>query len=204
MQKIDIKNKDIINLLNNFSSWFEILDKSKIKISGKQDKKDYYTREEYFKTINQKNHIGFPEIAHGVDLAKSESTSIDLRDRIRKIDEEFNNILSAKHCAVKMYYPKDGYMGWHNNHNASGYNILFSYTKNGNGYFRYKDPITLETVTMHDSPGWTGKVGYYGSLKEKDKLYWHCARAYEDRLTLGFVIPDKNFWGMMIEDIESE
>jgi hypothetical protein len=44
MQKIDIKNKDIINLLNNFSSWFEILDKSKIKISGKQDKKDYYTR----------------------------------------------------------------------------------------------------------------------------------------------------------------
>ena len=41
-------------------------------------------------------------------------------------------------------------------------------------------------------------------VSKADKLFWHCARAYEDRLTLGFVIPDKSFWEMMIEDIESE
>ena len=38
----------------------------------------------------------------------------------------------------------------------------------------------------------------------KDNVYWHCARAYEDRLTLGFVIPDENMWEMMIEDISEK
>lgn len=204
MINIKIQNKEIINLLNDYSEWIENLDKSVFKLEGKPDKNDYYTEEEYFKTIDQEKHIGFPEVTYGTDIAFTQTTMVDLRQRIRQIDSDFNDILSAKHCAVKMYYPKGGYMGWHNNHNASGYNILFSYTKNGEGYFRYKDPKTLETVTMHDSPGWTAKVGYYGMLEEKDKIYWHCARAYEVRLTLGFVIPDKNFWEMMIEDIQDQ
>jgi len=204
MINIEIKNKEIINLLNDYSTWIENLNKSVFKLQGKVDENDYYTEEEYFKTIDKENHIGWPEVSYGADISYTNRTSIDLRERIRRIDSDFNDILSAKHCAVKMYYPEGGYMGWHNNHNASGYNILFSYTKNGNGYFRYKDPITLETITMHDAPGWTAKVGYYGNLEEKDKIYWHCARAYETRLTLGFIIPDKNFWEMMIEDIQDQ
>ena len=204
MINIEIKNKEIINLLNDYSTWIENLNKSVFKLQGKVDENDYYTEEEYFKTIDKENHIGWPEVSYGADISYTNRTSIDLRERIRRIDSDFNDILSAKHCAVKMYYPEGGYMGWHNNHNASGYNILFSYTKNGNGYFRYKDPITLETITMHDAPGWTAKVGYYGNLEEKDKIYWHCARAYETRLTLGFIIPDNNFWEMMIEDIQDQ
>ena len=47
-------------------------------------------------------------------------------------------------------------------------------------------------------------LNWIDSQEEPDKLFWHCARAYEDRLTLGFVIPDKSFWEMMIEDIRSE
>ena len=204
MINIKIQNKEKINLLNDYSTWIENLNKSVFKLQGKIDENDYYTEEEYFKTIDKENHIGWPEVSYGADISYTNRTSIDLRERIRRIDSDFNDILSAKHCAVKMYYPEGGYMGWHNNHNASGYNILFSYTKNGNGYFRYKDPITLETITMHDVPGWTAKVGYYGNLEEKDKIYWHCARAYETRLTLGFIIPDKNFWEMMIEDIQDQ
>mgnify|MGYP001171631417 CR=1 FL=1 len=203
MINIKIQNKQIINLLNGWSSWFDNLDKSLLKLDGKPDEDDYYTEEEYFKTIDQEKHVGFPEKKYGVDVAMPDTTKLNLRERIRQIDSDFNNVLSAKCCAVKMYYPKGGYMGWHNNHNASGYNILFSHTKNGKGYFRYKDPITLQTITMHDTPGWTAKVGYYGMLSEKNKIYWHCARAYEDRLTLGFVVPNKDFWEMMIEDIES-
>ena len=55
---------------------------------------------------------------------------------------------------------------------------------------------------MEDEPGWTVKVGYYGSFKEPDKIYWHCARAYDERITLGFVIPDEEFWKMMIDDLK--
>ena len=201
MNTIQIKNKDLINLLNDYSNWFEGVNKSLIKVRGERDENEYYTSEKYLKKIDKKNHEGFPEKTHGIDLVFCDSTDNEIRKRIRKIDLDFNSILGSKHCAVKMYYPAGGYMGWHNNHNASGYNILFSYTKNGNGFFRYK---TDKTYTMHDKPGWTAKVGYYGNNKEPDKLFWHCARAYEDRLTLGFVIPDRSFWEMMIEDIELE
>ena len=201
MNIIKIKNKDLINLLNDYSNWFESTDKSLIKVQGHKDENEYYTSDEYFETIDKKNHEGFPEKTHGIDLVFCDSTNNEIRERIRKVDLDFNSVLGSKHCAVKMYYPKGGYMGWHNNHNAAGYNILLSYTRNGNGFFRYK---TDKTYTMNDKPGWTAKVGYYGNNNEPDKLFWHCARSYEDRLTLGFVIPNKDFWNMMIEDIESE
>ena len=201
MQTIEIKNIELKNLLNDYSEWFENLDKTSIKVRGEKDIDEYYTSEEYLSSIDKKIHEGFPEKTHGIDLVFCDSIDDNIRKRIRQVDMDFNSVLGSERCAVKMYYPEGGYMGWHNNHNASGYNILFSYTKNGNGFFRYK---TDKLVTMNDSPGWTAKVGYYGNNDEPDKLFWHCARAYEDRLTLGFVIPNKNFWEMMIEDIKSE
>ena len=201
METVEIKNKNLKKLLNNYSDWFEDVDKSLIKIQGEADTNEYYTSEEYLKTIDKKKHEGFPEKSHGIDLVFCDSPNEKIREKIRQVDLDFNSVLGSKHCAVKMYYPAGGYMGWHNNHNASGYNILFSYTKEGNGFFRYK---TNEIVTMSDKPGWTAKVGYYGNNDEPDKLFWHCARAYEDRLTLGFVIPNPYFWEMMVDDIESE
>jgi hypothetical protein len=204
MKRIEINNKEINNLLNDFSTWFEKIDKSKINLIGEPDKNEYYTGEEYFNSIDQDDHDGYPQVTYGTDIGIAGSTTNDMREKIRNIDGDFNSILGSKHCAVKMYYPNGGFMGWHNNHNAHGYNILFSYTKNGNGFFRFKETDVPTTITIQDSPGWTAKVGYYGSNSEPDKLFWHCARAYEDRLTLGFVIPDKEFWEMMIEDIESK
>mgnify|MGYP001168980476 FL=1 len=203
MQNIEIRNNELLKLLNNFSNWFNEIDKKEIKIQGKKDNNEYYTSEEYYESINKKDHIGYPEETHGIDLNMTEATPLSFREKIRNIDKDFNSILGSRNCAVKMYYPKNGYMGWHNNNNAHGYNILFSYSKDGNGFFRFKEPKNLSTITMFDSAGWTAKVGYYGNNDEPDKLFWHCARAYEDRLTLGFVIPDKNFWQMMIEDIQS-
>ncbi len=202
MRCIEINNKEVVTLLSDFSTWFEDSGKKEIDVQGEPDEDEYYTSEEYFDTINQEKHVGFPEKAHGVDMGLFASSVESFKERLRQVDSQFNSTLGARNCAVKMYYPKGGYMGWHNNHNASGYNILFSYTRNGNGWFRYRENGNI--VTMNDSPGWTAKVGYYGSNKEPDKLYWHCARAYEDRLTLGFVIPDKSFWEMMVDDIQDK
>ncbi len=202
MREIQIDNEELIELLENIKNWFNSKNKNNIKIKGEIDKDEYHTSEEYFKEINQEKHIGYPEVLHGMDLNNLDSTPLDWREELRNFDIKMKSILSSPNCAVKMYYPKGGFMGWHNNHNASGFNILLSYTENGNGFFRYKDPLTKKTITMNDKPGWTVKVGYYGNNNEPDKIYWHCARAYEDRLTLGFVIPDKNMWQMMCEDIQ--
>ncbi len=204
MKEIQIKNEELIELLENIKNWFDLKNKDDVKLNGKVDKDEYYTSEEYFKNINQEKHIGYPEVALGMDLNNVDSTPLDWREEIRNFDNKMKSILSSPNCAVKMYYPKGGYMSWHNNHNASGFNILLSHTENGNGFFRYKDPQTKETITMNDEPGWTAKVGYFGSNKEKDKIFWHCARAYEDRLTLGFVIPNQNMWEMMCDDIQDQ
>ena len=129
-------------MLNDYSDWFESVDKSLIKVRGEKDKNEYYTSNEYLEIIDKKNHEGFPEKTHGIDLVFCDSTNNEIRERIRKVDLDFNSVLGSKHCAVKMYYPEGGYMGWHNNHNAHGYNILFSYTKNGKGFFKFQDSLT--------------------------------------------------------------
>ena len=206
MKEIELNNPEVKEILDNFLQWFKSIDTNLIKLKGVPDTDEYYTGEEYFEEVNKPDHVGFPEDSYGQDLTDIEATPIEWRDKIRKLDEDLKAALGSPTCAVKMYYPSNGFMGWHNNWNCPGYNILFSHTDNGKGFFRYKNPTTNETFTIPDKPRWTAKVGYYGSFEEHDKenVYWHCARAYEDRLTLGFVIPDENMWEMMIEDISEK
>ena len=56
MQTIEIKNIELKNLLNDYSEWFENLDKSSIKVRGEKDIDEYYTSEEYLSSIDKKIH----------------------------------------------------------------------------------------------------------------------------------------------------
>lgn len=196
-------NPEIKDPLYDFSDWFFQQDRSAIKLEGEREADDleYYTSKEYLDLVNVESHEGFPEKAYGVDLALSYKMPFEFKEKLRELDSALISFFACKFNAVKMYYPEGGYMGWHNNWNCPGFNILLSYTQNGCGFFRYQDPETKEIVTLDDLPGWTVKVGYYGSYEEHDKIYWHCARAYEERLTLGYVIPNKDMWELAIEDM---
>ena len=55
-----------------------------------------------------------------------------------------------------------------------------------------------------DQPGWNCKVGYFGGFDEPEKVYWHCARTRTPRLTLSYVIFDKNIWEDMVVDINCD
>lgn len=202
MKEIDRPlNPELQKILYGFSDWFFSQDLSLVKMNGKPDEKDYYTSLEYLETINKEKHIGYPEITHGIDMINSEGLPLSWRDPVVKANNDLNAYLGSKFCAVNMYYPAGGYMGWHNNHNCPGWNILLSYSPNGDGYFRYIEPITQKLVSLHDKPGWFAKVGYFGGNSEPDKLFWHCARAYSPRLTFGYVIPDEEIWTMMVSDL---
>jgi hypothetical protein len=194
-------NPELLNIVNKYTEWFFSEDRSQIKLKGKPDENDYYTSEEYLNSIDKEKHIGFPEITYGQDLTVVESTPKHYRDKIMSFDSELSHFFGAKFCAVKMYYPNGGYMGWHTNWNCPGYNILLSYNKEGNGYFKYRDPKTKEIVVQKDHAGWQAKVGYFGDKKEPDNIVWHCARSYSERLTFGYVIPDKAMWQMMVDDL---
>jgi hypothetical protein len=183
---------------------------------GKKDENDFYTEEKYLSIMldkdERKEHEGYPEVTYGTSLVTRKMISYDNQEFKYNMSEElYDNCvnqmsdlckyLGARNNAVMMYYPENGFMGWHHNANAAGYNILLSYSLDGDGFFRYRDPITHEIVTIPDKEGWTIKVGYYGSFEETDKVYWHCARTKKPRLTLGFIVPDESMWQMMIEDI---
>lgn len=196
-------NKEVYDILYGFSDWFFGHDRDIYNLKGEPDKNEYYTSKEYLAEVNNDDHEGFPEEAHGIDLTTLYDIPDDHRNKLRELDNTLNTLFASKFNAVKMYYPENGFMGWHNNWNCPGYNILLSYTKKGNGFFRYQNPETKEIVTIDDIPGWSVKAGYYGEKSEPDKIYWHCARAYEERLTLGYVIPDEYFWQMTLEDIIS-
>lgn len=194
-------SEELQTVLDGFTDWFFEQDRSKIVLKNQPDENEYYTSEEYHDSIYWDMHIGFPEphASYGNDLAGAHTTPESWRPTVLKLNKDLNNLLCSKFNAVMMYYPAGGYIGWHDNRNVPGYNILLSYTKNGKGWFKFKE--NGETVTLHDKPGWNVKAGYYGSSVQKAFQVRHCARAYEERLTFGFVIPDEYMWEMMLEDI---
>jgi len=217
MKSIPIKNKELLHILNTFLEAFKKEDKTKIANSSLARNKDsaqsgpvFATSNQYLEEMQGKRHVsGYPEITYGADfmvdlpeLERQRLISQELSDAVKVMDGDLLAWSGSRFNAVKMYYPKGGFMGWHHNANCPGYNVLLSWSKDGLGFFRYQDPITKEVVTMQDTPGWTCKVGYYGSWEEKDKIYWHCASAeHEERLTLGYVIPHEGMWKDMCEDI---
>jgi|TARA_R110002126_G_scaffold99745_2_gene231030 hypothetical protein len=202
-------NPELMTMLNGFSEWFvshPMLDK--LPVGGTVDLDHKYTSARHLKERQTKDYKtdktaeGYPNNTHGIDLIRSNHMlPEDMRQPCKTINQKLNSWFGSKFCAVMMYYPPGGYMDWHNNANCPGYNTLISYSETGDGWFKFQDPITKEFHKMKDKSGWTVKAGYFGSWKEPDKIYWHCASTKTHRITFGYVIPDENMWNMMIDDI---
>jgi hypothetical protein len=213
MKQIPIKNKQLIAILDMFTSEMMKIERGeKLILSNKKRlTPEYATSNEYLAAMQaQRSPTGFPEETLGTDFGQQTEELVirnripqSFADAVYKMDRQLIEWSGSRFNAVKMYYPEGGYMGWHHNANCPGYNVLLSWSEGGTGYFRYQDPSTKEIVTMPDSPGWTAKVGYYGSFKELDKIYWHSASAHaEERMTLGYVIPHEGMWEDMCDDIQ--
>lgn len=133
-----------------------------------------------------------------------ESKQNILWDLIGKDVIKLMTFLGSHENALVAYYPNNGYIGWHHNGNAPGYNILMSYSTDGNGYFKYYDRDNNKVVYMNDKPGWNLKVGYYpDERKEPERVYWHAAATTNPRLSIAFIVRNKEMWTNMIEDLTS-
>jgi|TARA_R110000744_G_scaffold22846_3_gene58197 hypothetical protein len=200
-------NPELLEILEWWKDWIFAQDvETKVDL-GRQGIVDVEqgTSPEYLEQLKARIHEGYPEGSRGLSLGvEPKQYPEEWTPVVKDLDKKLLGFLGAKYGAVKMYYPKGGFLGWHNNANAPGYNIIMSYTENGDGYFEYEDPDTKKLVRLQD-PGnsqWTIKVGYFGGHDEQDKLFWHTARTNEPRLTLAYVIPDQWMWEEMIMDIE--
>jgi len=200
---IDLNN-EILDILNEHSNWFFAQDFSGLHIDHNTDyDAAKASSAEYLEFMKSKpmgkekgDHLGPPETVKNVHFGPGAKSDEKFKKESLRFQDELVKFLGAHHGAVHVYYPEDGFMGWHNNWDVPGWNILFNYN-GGNGWFKYMDgdkPVVLE-----DPDGWSAKVGYFG---DENNQVWHCAGG-GPRITVGFVIPDKFMWEMMIEDIST-
>ena len=204
MKWLNTINPELLELLEEYQKWVYSQDYNGKHFFGQPDSEEFFTSEEYLKEMQATKDTGYPEHTHSTDFSATQNSKLPHKYKMKFFDyvRPIVDFVGARNNAAAILYPKDGWLSWHNNHNAPGYNVLFSYSETGNGWFRYQNPETKEIVTMQDKPGWSCKVGYFGSKLDDNKVFWHCARTYETRLTLGFVVPDKYMWEMMCEEIE--
>jgi hypothetical protein len=202
MNSIPIVNQQLENILNNFKD--ELLsNSSKLKFKQRDVTKDYH----YFCSEERLNELKHKVIGQtsdawflGLENTKLSDLNSQLNTNLAEWDNQRNYIVAKPRFvterkkmfdtnALSAVYPANGYMSWHTNADASGYNVLLTWSETGNGFFKYQDPITKEIVTMPDKPGWNCKVGYFGGYREKDKLFWHCCGTAELRITVAWIFP---------------
>jgi hypothetical protein len=205
-------NSDLLEILTEFSDWFftrnndhlERVIKSPSRPWAIKEKGMEATGEAYLQqALKEPEKYGYPRYSWGLEMKRDHNyyDDNDLKDRVAITDNKLMDFFGARNNALQMYYPSGGYIGWHNNANAAGYNIVLSCNPQGDGEFEHWDHVNNKLNVFHDEPGWNCKVGYFGPFKEPENVFWHCARTRSPRVTMSYVIYDKNVWEDMVEDI---
>lgn len=146
--------------------------------------------------------FAFPRCKFGVDTQINEPRESKFwQDLARPHLLRIQNFIGSPLNALCMFYPSEGYIGWHHNGNASGWNFILTYSVDGDGYFKYYNQHTDEFVTLQDEPGWNFRFGYYPNQQtEPENVFWHCAYTKRPRCTIGFIVPNKDVWQSIVEE----
>jgi len=219
VRDINIKNEEFLNILNEYKDVLLHREtpgglpkvERELKLTYENDNANDYISDEYMHSIIRKGrgHAGFPDAMKGFRGLKYDEWARpgegeDIKIASRKINTDLNSFLSSNNNALNACYPPGGFISWHNNANASGYNIIITYSETGDGWFDYWDLDKKERVRIPDKPGWQAKMTYFGSYEEPDKLCYHAAYTDCYRITVAFVFKQAdNFWEEVIEDIEN-
>jgi len=211
MKSIKLKNDRLQTLLSSTIDFFyednikENCKKCKVRTDNFIPDFDPWS-EEYLRkafTLELKEY-GYPRALKGMSLEDmkklipNSSNVVEITKRITHI----GRFLGTHHNALVMYYPEEGYIGWHHNGNAPGYNILMTYSLDGDGGFSFWDYKTKSIQTIQDKVGWSVKVGYYPNIrKEPKRVYWHMAKTKNPRVSIAWVLDQKEMWKSMIDEI---
>jgi hypothetical protein len=216
MREVFLKNKEVLDRLNGFIKTIEGLDMSELdivernlgdQVPPKKLNKHYATSKNYLQRMLQKvsedRFEGPPEIIKGVDISHIRGSPLfgPWRDLANDVGINFAQELGVQQNALCCYYPSDGYIGWHDNRDATGYTILFNWSKGGDAFYRYRDWKTGLVHTIHDRPGWTCKTGWYGP---GDKSTFHCALTNEPRWSIAFYARNETMRDEIIDQLEEE
>lgn len=209
MRIVEIKNHKVLEILHEFRYTFMMkYDVTRTNTFMNDDKgSEYWCSDEFLEQV-MNNHDGSPDSARSYCLKPDHYTGYEKTDYnldYMSLDSRLKTELGVQFSALSQLYPPSGYIAWHTNENASAYNLIFTYSETGDGYFEYIDPKTKEKVRLQDKKGWSCKAGYFGSEFERDRIVWHCASTNCWRMTLSFTLGhDYDFWKDCIEHISNE
>lgn len=223
MTEVVIRNKDLLKTLDSFVEDFfsrEGYDDSKYHVySDEKDKSngEFFCSEEYLtECLSRDILVGVPDRHFAQPISKMVREDPEKwKSYMQRVKYDFAAEIGAHTSALLSYYPPGGFVGWHTNYDASAYQVLFTWSKSGNGYFRYRDNDTGEIVSIQDKAGWQCRHYYFGPEDEPENLCWHSAYAGEDRITLAYKFcgygrndprdqQARDLRDLLIEDIETE
>ena len=231
MRQVLTLTSEILNVLDEYQKFVienrpDKLFSENWPVKGKffrEGRAEYATSLECIKSMNPSIHDGYPPDSYGYDLneptilktmpmlnAEERKHAERFLEKSRWLDDTLGNLLGYRFCALKMFYPEDGYIAWHTNWNVPGYNAIFTWS-DGTGYWRHIDSTNEKEgsimadpdknlVHLQDKNGWHVKLGYYGKKEEHNRIMWHSAFG-GPRITLGFVVFDVNIWDDIVEEL---
>lgn len=213
MNPIDINNDRVLDILEKARKLIEDGVYESYKLNAASEDAERWVNREYLDYIIDlgKKHDGFPVSSKSYNMGNEPATRVKKQEhyeRVQNLKTELIAELGVRYNALFSIYPPGGYISWHNNQNAPGYNVLLTWSENGDGYWEHLDPVTNEVVRIDDVPGWQCKYGYYGSYIEgKEKVLYHAAATNCWRMTIAFVFNaeegGKQMSEMMVEDLQS-
>ena len=217
VRDIDIQNSEFLDILNEYKDVLmrrdspdqDPLIKKEMPISHSDEEPERWLSDQYLKEIMDagEKHEGFPKVLKGFTGLKHEGNNTQgkvIKDASRVLNSKMLEFLSARNNALNACYPPGGFISWHNNANAPGFNIICSWSETGEGWFDYWDLDKKERVRVQDKPGWQAKMTYFGPYWKPDDLVYHAAYTDCYRITVAFVFAEADqFWEEVIEDIET-
>ena len=196
MTEVLIKNKELLKTLDSFKDELFSIDGVRDPIHHMWEPSDakerglYYTSEEYLRDVwfkKYNDHTGFPQEHFSQPVGNmGEKNPEKFYALAYKVKKEFPAFIGTHSNALFNYYPPGGFVGWHTNWNAAAYQILFTWSETGDGYFRYYDRETDSIVNHEDKPGWQCRWYRFGRYSEPQYHCWHAAYAGCDRITLAY------------------
>jgi hypothetical protein len=217
MRSVTVKNETILGILNEFKDlWWskKDTDLKKYHLGSSDTNREDYITEEYKNKIMVMGglHNGFPEKLKGYSLKAESINGINkydstISERFTILNEKLQQELGTQHNALSTVYPPGGFISWHNNANASSYNLIFTWSENGDGYWKHVDPYTGNEVLVKDVPGWQCKAFYFGSYEDNhEDLVYHMASTDCWRMTISYIFDryHKEYWEDVIEELETE
>lgn len=225
MKNVNLRNPDIIDGLESMRKiwWDDISDMKKVfRLTSSDAEREKYISEEYMREIMNKGHShdGFPEELRGYNLKTKDADINDVRNdnersdkfvefsaKYRTANANLQSLLGTFNNALAAVYPPEGFISWHNNANASAYNLVCTWSETGDGYWQHFDQYENKVITVKDKPGWQVKAFYFGSYTDNPKdIVYHAASTDCWRMTVSYIFDrhNKEFWEDVIEEMECE